>query len=259
MPGHIHADLTNDVATLVLDDPATLNGMTPAMAQALIEALDHAEEQARVIVLRGAGRGFCSGANLGDDAATPGQDVDGGDVLERHYNPLIRRIRALRIPLVTQVHGPVVGLGVSLALMGDVIVASTDAYFLAPFAKLGLAPDSGASFLLTRTLGRAGAMNMLLLGQRLSAAEAAEKGVINRLMEPDQLQAAVDEIARTLAAGPTLAFAAAKRLSWAAVEGALDEDLDLQRRIQGELSRSCDCVEGIAAFRERRAPRFLGR
>ena len=166
--------IEDQVARITLNDPERLNALSPAMITQFISALDRAETEARVILLTGAGRAFCAGANLADDAAKPGED--GGAVLEKYYNPMVRRIRDLQIPLVTRVRGAAAGVGAVLAWMGDIIIASDTAFFLQPFHKIGLVPDAGAPFVLVSAIGRVRAVELMLLGEKLAASKSARLG-----------------------------------------------------------------------------------
>ena len=247
------------VARITLDNPATMNALSPAMAAKLMEALGRAEGEARAIVLSGAGRGFCSGADLGDATIQQGADIDGGKVLDEHYNPLMRRIRSLRVPFVTSVHGAAAGIGAALALAGDIIVASDDAYFLQAFSRIGLVPDGGAAYLLTRAAGRARALELMLLGEKLPAARALEWGLVTRVVPGADLAAATSAIADRLANGPTLALGSIRAMAWSALDASFDRQLDDEAIHQRGASRSEDFREGMAAFAEKRAPRFAGR
>src|SRR5580704_16635918 len=196
-----------DVAILTLSDPATMNAAGVDMAADLTVALTSVVEgadPARAIVLTGEGRGFCSGANLTavGPRAPAGERPGAGDQLKTVYNPLITLIRDLPIPIVTAVNGPAAGIGCSFALMGDLIVAGESAYFLQAFRRIGLVPDGGSTYLLPRMIGKARAMEMALLGERVPAAQALEWGLVNRVVPDAELMATAMGLARALADGP---------------------------------------------------------
>ena len=247
------------VARITLDNPATVNALSPGMAAELTAALGRAEAEARAIVLSGAGRGFCSGADLGDTTMRPGAEIDGGRVLDEHYNPLMRRIRSLRVPFITSVHGAAAGIGAALALAGDIVVASDDAFFLQAFSRMGLVADGGAAYLLTRAAGRVRALELMLLGEKLPAARALEWGLVTRVVPGADLTAATAALAERLANGPTLALGSIRSMVWSAMDATFDGQLDDESIRQRAASRSEDFREGMAAFTQKRSPRFAGR
>ncbi len=259
MTGSIDASLNEGVFRIVLNDPARLNAMTPALADDLRLQLIRAGAEARVVVLTGSGKAFCAGANLADVMNDPEAAADGGAMLERHYNPLVRAIRDLQIPLITAVRGAAVGVGASLALLGDIIVASETAYFLQSFRRIGLVPDGGSAFILSRAAGRVRAMELMLLAEKLPAAKALEWGLVTRVVADDALDAAVDALAAELANGATFAIGQIRKLAWAAVEAGLDDTLDLEVETQRAAAATHDFAEGVIAFVEKRAPAFTGR
>jgi len=252
-------DIVDSVAQIRLNQPKTLNAMTNEMATELLDAMRRAEREARAILIGGVGRGFCSGANLGEgviDLQDPGLDLGAG--LETIMNPLIYQMRAASIPIVTAVRGPTVGVGCSIALAGDVIIAAESAVFFQAFSKIGLAPDGGSTYLLTRAIGRPRAMEMMMLGEKIAAAKALEWGLINRVVADDDLDAAGMELASRLACGPR-SLGIIKRVAWAALDAAFETALSNERVAQREACRTADFIEGVAAFRDRRAPEFQGR
>jgi 2-(1,2-epoxy-1,2-dihydrophenyl)acetyl-CoA isomerase len=253
----IICETRGDVAIIRLNDEKTLNAVTPAMTGELRDALDQVCASSRALILTGTGRGFCSGANLG--ALDPGApDFDGGAVLEAHYNPLMLQLRALPIPFVAAVNGAAAGLGCALALAADLIVAAESSYFLQAFRRVGLVPDGGSAFLLTRGAGRARAMEMMLLGDKIAARKALEWGLINRVVPATELDDAALALAEELAAGPTKALSAIRKMCWDALESGFASQLDRERVLQREVGRTADFREGVAAFLEKRSARFNG-
>jgi 2-(1,2-epoxy-1,2-dihydrophenyl)acetyl-CoA isomerase len=248
--------LADGVATLTLDDPATLNALSRGMAGDLREALAKAAGEARAVIVTGAGRGFSSGANLTDSAAA-GPERDIGASLDMAYHPLLDAIRDLPIPFITAVNGPAAGIGCSLALTGDIILAGESAYFLQAFRRIGLVPDGGSTYLLPRMIGRARAMEMMLLGEKLPAAKALEWGLINRCVPDGELMGAAQAVAAELAAGPK-SLAMIRKLAWASLDNHWREQLQLERDAQREAGRTADFIEGVSAFMQKRPARFSG-
>jgi 2-(1,2-epoxy-1,2-dihydrophenyl)acetyl-CoA isomerase len=245
------------VAIIRLNDEKTLNAASPEMAEELRDALDKVGTSSRALILTGTGRGFCSGANLGGlKVSAPGYDA--GAVLETHYSPLMLQLRALPIPFITAVNGPAAGLGCTLALAGDLVVAAESSYFLQAFRRIGLVPDGGSAFLLTRGAGRARAMEMMLLGDKIAATKALEWGLINRVVPATELDDTALALADELAAGPTKALSAIRKMCWDALESGFAPQLDRERVLQRELGRTADFREGVAAFLEKRPARFNG-
>jgi 2-(1,2-epoxy-1,2-dihydrophenyl)acetyl-CoA isomerase len=249
-----------DVAIIRLNEPETLNAITPAMIEELDRAIDSCANSARTIVLSSVGRAFCSGANLSADGLSADKNTpfDAGMMLATHVNPLIAKLRDLPVPWIAAVRGAVAGVGCSIALSADMIIASDTAYFLQAFSRIGLVPDGGATWILTRTLGRARAMELMLLGDRLSAEAALQWGLINRVVPDGSLDESALALAVRLAQGPTRAFALTRALSWKAAEQELDAVLAAERDAQRDAGQTSDAAEGIAAFGLRRAPIFTG-
>jgi 2-(1,2-epoxy-1,2-dihydrophenyl)acetyl-CoA isomerase len=249
------------VARLTLHRPDRLNSLNAAMHAELRDALTRTgADGSRVLVLGGAGRGFCAGQDLGDRQVTGrGERADLGESIERNYKPLILALRALPVPTLAAVNGVAAGAGVSLALACDLVIAASSASFIQAFCRLGLVPDSGATWFLPRLVGRGRALGLAMLGERLSAAQAAEWGLIWRCVDDAAFPGAVDELARSLADGPTRALVRTRQAIDAAATQALDAQLDFERDCQRELGYTEDYAEGIAAFSEKRAARFSGR
>jgi 2-(1,2-epoxy-1,2-dihydrophenyl)acetyl-CoA isomerase len=248
-----------DVAVIRLDNPSALNALSQRMGTELNHALDRAGSEARAIVLGSHGRAFSAGANLtsGDiDLNDPDRDI--GQFLDSVFNPMIRKMRDLPVPLITAVRGAAAGVGCSIALMGDAIVAGRSAYFLQAFCNIGLVPDGGAPYLLARAIGRVRAMELMLFGERYPAEKAYEAGLVTRLEDDEDVDAVALDLARRLAGGPTRALSLIRKSAWAALESTLDEQLDLERQLQREAGRTEDFTEGVAAFVEKRPARFRG-
>lgn len=256
---HIRIEARGNVALISLVDPATLNAASLNMVKELDTALAEIPEKFRAIVLTGQGRGFCSGALLDKslDPTKPGYDA--GNALESHFNPLMRRIQQLPLPIVTAVNGAAAGFGASIALAGDLIIAAESAYFLQAFRHIGLVPDSGAASLLVHAAGRARAMEMMLLGERIGAVRAMEWGLVNRVVPNAELHDTALALATTLAAGPTLSLGLTRRLGWEAMTRGFSDMLALERAFQEDAGNSMDHREGIEAFFEKRPVVFKGK
>lgn len=257
----IRFSLEDGVARLTFNRPDRLNSFTAAMHAEVRSALDQVDSAgARVLVITGAGRGFCAGQDLGDRAVAPGgTPVDLGDSIERHYAPFIRRLRELPMPVVAAVNGVAAGAGANIALACDLVIAARSASFVQAFSKIGLIPDSGGTWMLPRLVGSARAMGLALLGEKLPAAQAADWGLIWRCVDDADFVSETESLVRHLAAAPTLALARTKQAIWGAATRTLPEQLDVERDIQRELGASADYAEGVSAFAAKRAPRFIGR
>jgi len=252
--------ITDGVGRLTLNRPDRLNSFTVQMHQEVAEALDmlEAEPGMRVLVLTGAGRGFCAGQDLADRAVAPGEHVDLGNAVEQFYNPLIRRLVALPFPVVCAVNGVAAGAGASLALAADIVIAAHSAKFIQSFANIGLIPDSGGTWVLPRLAGQARALGMALTGKPISAIQAAEWGLIWEAVADDAFGATVAALVAQFAKAPTAGLAATKRMIRASWLHSLDEELDLQRDAMRALGRTADYQEGVAAFIAKRPPHFTG-
>jgi 2-(1,2-epoxy-1,2-dihydrophenyl)acetyl-CoA isomerase len=247
------------IALLTLNDPGALNAASSTMVTELLDALTKirsGEVAARALVLTGAGRGFCSGADLSD--APPGETLDGGYLLETYFNPLMRALRDFPFPIVTAVNGAAAGIGSSIALMGDLVVAAERAFFMQAFSRVGLVPDGGATWMLPRILGKARAMELMLLGEKLPAAKALDWGLINRVTTDEDLLPEALKLAAGLADGPA-SLTLTRKLVWQGFGSTYDEALDAERHTQDEATATADAKEGMLAFSEKRAPRFTGR
>ena len=248
------------VALLKLNDPSTLNAFSTKLAEALVAAVDRAKREAGAIVLTGQGRGFSSGASLsGGIADVEASKRDVGARLEDIFNPLMLRIRDLPMPYVTAVNGAAAGVGCSFALAGDLVVAAQSAYFLQAFAKIGLVPDGGSTYLLAASAGRVRAMEAMLLAEKIPAAQAYEWGLVNRVVPDADVVTVALDLAKRLSEGPTEALGVIRKLAWSALELPFEKQLEAERQAQKQVGTSPDFDEGVAAFREKRAAKFPGR
>ncbi|HYI47602.1 MAG TPA: 2-(1,2-epoxy-1,2-dihydrophenyl)acetyl-CoA isomerase PaaG [Allosphingosinicella sp.] len=254
----IEFKLEGGVARLTLNRPERLNSFTVQMHEEVGDALGKLGD-ARCLILTGAGRGFCAGQDLNDRAVAPGEKVDLGESVEQRYNPLIRTLTSLPMPVIARVNGVAAGAGANIALACDIVIAAKSAKFIQSFAAIGLIPDSGGTWVLPRLVGQARALGLALTGEPLSAERAAEWGLIWKAVEDDQLDAEVDALAARFAAGPTRGLARIKRMIRESWGQSLDSELDRQRDAMRELGFSDDYREGVAAFMEKRKPNFTGK
>ncbi len=255
-------DAAGGIARLTLNRPERLNSFNDGMHAEVRDAIQRvrADPSVRVLLLTGAGRGFCAGQDLGDRAVAPGADpVDLGASIDRNYRPLVLALRALPLPVVCAVNGVAAGAGANIALACDIVVAAKSASFVQAFSKIGLIPDSGGTYLLPRLVGTARAMGLAMFGDKLSAEQAASWGLIWRCVDDAALPAMVDAMLKQLASAPTRGLAGTKRAIYAAAGNTLEAQLDLERDLQRELGKSADYREGVAAFAEKRAPKFVGK
>lgn len=246
------------IARITLNRPDRLNSFTAQMHEEFRDALANLGE-ARVVVLTGAGRGFCAGQDLNDRAVAPGQAVDLGETVENYWNPLIRTLTTIPQPVIARVNGVAAGAGANVALACDIVVATKDAKFIQSFSALGLIPDSGGSWHLPRLVGQARALGLALTGEPATGEQAAEWGMIWKAVDGESLDEEVDRIASRLASLPPLGLAAIKSIIRTTGSRTLDEELNLQRDEMRRLGFTDDYREGVAAFLEKRPPNFTGR
>lgn len=249
------------IARLTLNRPERLNSFNGAMHAEVRAALAEVRAGgARVLVVTGAGRGFCAGQDLNDRAVAPGgAAADLGESIEKNYKPLVLALRSLPLPVIAAVNGVAAGAGANLALACDLVVAARSASFVQAFARLGLVPDSGGTWFLPRLVGSARALGLAFLGEKLSAEQAAAWGLIWRCVEDADLAAVVESLAQGFAAAPTRGLARTKQAIYEGWGRTLAEQLDVERDYQAELGRSADYAEGVAAFTAKRTPRFSGK
>jgi 2-(1,2-epoxy-1,2-dihydrophenyl)acetyl-CoA isomerase len=262
MTSPILLDLRDNIARITLNRPDRLNSFNDAMHASLREAIERVrdDESVRVMLLTGAGRGFCAGQDLSDRAVAPGAaPVDLGASIERNYKPLILALRALPMPVVCAVNGVAAGAGANIALACDLVIAAKSASFVQAFAKIGLVPDSGGTYWLPRLVGPARAMGLALFGDKLPAEQAAAWGLIWKCVDDADLTPTVDALLAQLAQAPTKALAAIKQALQASEHNTLEQQLALEGELQRALGYSADYREGVAAFGEKRTPKFTGR
>lgn len=245
------------VATLTIARPERLNALSSQTVDELRAAVEETGRSgARCLLLTGEGRGFSSGADLASGGGLP---QDAGMALEKHFNPLVEALFALPIPVVAAVNGPAAGAGCSLALAADIVIAARSAYFLQAFVNIGLIPDAGATWLLPRLAGRARAMEMMMLGERISAEQAQAWGMISRVVDDEELASEAVLLATNLAQGPTVALGLIRQLARNAEQLPLSEALAAERAAQREAGNSADFKGAVLAFLHKQQPRFEGR
>jgi len=257
---HILFAIEDSVATLTINRPQVLNALSQHSLAEMTDALDRTrDEGARVLLITGAGRAFCSGADLSPGQGSDASRRDMGQGLESGFNPLLERIARLPVPVVTAVNGAAAGGGCGYALAGDIVIAGASAYFLQPFANIGLVPDVGATWLLPRLIGRARATQMMMLGDRVPAATALEWGMIYQVVDDAALLDTARAMAARLAAGPTVAYGLMREGIARAATMSLSESLAMERVNQRSAGKTADHAEGVAAFLEKRKPVFQGK
>jgi 2-(1,2-epoxy-1,2-dihydrophenyl)acetyl-CoA isomerase len=259
----IQFDVRDGVARLTLNRPDKMNSFNAEMHAEVRHALDSIQTNAaaRVLVITGSGRGFCAGQDLADAEVrfTPGETPpDLGDVVERHYKPLVMRLSQLRVPTIAAVNGIAAGAGASLALACDMVVATQSASFVLPFSNIGLIPDTGCSWHLPQRIGQTRAMGLALTGKKLPATQAAEWGMIWEAVEDAAFASSVDTLAAKLATMPTKALVRTRQAMQLANTHTFEEHLTYEGTLMRELGKSADYVEGVSAFLEKRAPKFTG-
>ncbi len=253
-------EVHNGVLRITLNRPERLNALTDTMRHELIDAFTRAgtEDEARVVVLTGAGRGFCSGADLAA-VLESGEPVDFGQALRTTYNPLVIQMRSLPKPIIAAVNGVAAGAGMSLALACDLRIAAESASFIQAFVKIGLVPDSGSTWLLPRLVGLTRAMELMVSGRKVEAVEALEMGLVNRIVPDEELVGAVAKLAQEYASAPTRAIGLIKQAVDYALDHRLVEALEQEAELQAQAGKTADHVEGVAAFLEKRAAQFKGK
>jgi 2-(1,2-epoxy-1,2-dihydrophenyl)acetyl-CoA isomerase len=259
--GRMTLEIDGAVGVARLNQPEVMNALSPELMGGFLELLAAAAEPElgiRCLVVTGTGRGFCAGANLQGRGEVTGSGKGAGQALETLFHPLMRRLRGLPFPLVTAVNGAAAGAGMSLALMGDLVLCARSAYFLQAFRRIGLVPDSGSTWLLPRLVGRARALELSLLGERLPAETALAWGLVNRVYDDADLLPEALKLAKDLAAGPTEALAMTRRLYWDSPDNSYEEQLNLEYEMQRRAGDSEDFREGVNAFLEKRPAVFKG-
>ena len=250
-------DVADDVVTITLNRPDNLNSMNALMRRELRAALLQAPEDGRALLLTGSGRGFCAGQDLGD--VTRFDELDLERTLREEYDPILTALRDCPVPTIAAINGPAAGAGANLALGADIVIAARSASFLEAFARIGLIPDAGGTYLLPRLVGHARAMGMSLLAEPLTADKAAEWGLIWEAVEDDVLMERATAIAAKLAKGPTQAYRLTKQAMKASITNEFEAQTALEAKLQGEAGRTRDFKEGVMAFLEKRKPVYEGR
>ena len=255
----ITLEVNDKIATITLNRPERMNACSLEMAGEINDAVSNSLADARCLVITGAGRGFCSGADLsarGDRSVARGE---GSYIaLTRHYNPLMMNLARLNMPIVTAINGAAAGVGCSIGLCGDFVISGKSGYFLQAFVNIGLVPDGGASWMLPRLIGKARATEMMMLGEKITGEQAADWGMIYKCVEDDMLQKEARILATRLANGPTVAYAVMRKNILTALENSYAEQLLAEAEGQRVAGSSTDAAEGTKAFVEKRKAAFTG-
>ncbi|WP_449432046.1 2-(1,2-epoxy-1,2-dihydrophenyl)acetyl-CoA isomerase PaaG [Pseudomonas putida] len=247
------------IANLVLNRPNKLNSFSETMHREIMQVINQltqADASVRVLLITGAGRAFCAGQDLSEGQMSGAGNIDLGVTVETYYEPLVKSLRSLPIPVIAAVNGIAAGAGANFALACDIVVAKSSAFFLQPFVNLGLQPDTGGTYFLPRLIGSARAMGLALLGDKVSGGQAEQWGMIWKSFPDADFEAAVETLARRLASGPPLAHAHIKRALQASLGNDFDQQLAMERESMRTLGNSRDYKEGVNAFLEKRVPRF---
>jgi 2-(1,2-epoxy-1,2-dihydrophenyl)acetyl-CoA isomerase len=259
---HVTLDIDGPVAILKLDHQEVMNAVSTDMLGGLTEALDEIDDRktdVRCMVITGAGRAFCTGANLqGRNNSVTKSRSGAGATLETAFHPFLRRLQGLHCPIVTAVNGPAAGAGMSFALMGDLILCARSSYFLQAFRRIGLVPDCGSTWLLPRIIGKARSVELSLLGEKLPAEKALEWGLINRVYDDAALMEEAMKLAHDLANGPTVALSLIRKLYWKSSENSFEDQINLEVQSQRIAGGTADFKEGVTAFLEKRPAKFTG-
>lgn len=253
----INLVIRNSVAVITLNRPALMNALNSQMRAEITHAVKEAEREARVLIMTGAGKAFCSGQDLGDTGTAAAVDME--RTLRDEYVPMLKAIFDCRIPTIAAVNGPAAGAGANLALAFDVVIASESAYFVQAFTRIGLIPDAGGTYWLPRQIGAARAMGAALFADKITATQAADWGMIYEVVGDDAFLEHVQQRAGQLAQGPTVAYRQLKKAIRASFENSLDEQLALEAKLQGRCGQTRDFQEGVVAFLEKRAASYEGR
>ena len=259
---HATLDFDGHVAILTLDHQEVMNAVSMDMLGGLGEALDEIEErraEVRCLVITGAGRAFCTGANLQGRNNSVTKKSGAGASLEIGFHPFLRRLRGLHCPIITAVNGPAAGAGMSFAMMGDLILCARSSYFLQAFRRIGLVPDCGSTWMLPRLIGKARAVELSLLGEKLPAEKALEWGLINRVYDDAVLMEEAMKLAHELANGPTIALSLIRKLYWDSAENSFEDQINLEVQSQRIAGAAEDFKEGVGAFLEKRPAKFTGK
>jgi len=257
-------DIQDEIAIITMNAPESLNSLTLQMTVELTKMIRSVGSRARAVVLTGAGRAFCAGANLAGDkpdkatASAKQEPLDPGLTVETVFNPLVSALRNLPIPLVTAVNGGAAGVGASIALLGDLIVAAESSYFMFAFSRVGLVPDGGSTFILPRLIGKARATEMMLLADKVPGSQALDWGLVNRCVSDDELMASALELAGRLAQGPA-SLGLTRRLIWDSMDSSWDEQVQSESKAASDAGKTEDVIEGMTAFMQKRRPNFRGR